>query len=380
VFCPGQAPPSIISCTNPSGGTGNLEIVWLKSSSSCAFPTTTAAQIAAGLDPHWKMIPGATSLTYNVPDTTKTQTCYLRCVRRAGCPSFIESNIISLTIDPNCGGGGGGTPNCANIGISTQPGKIIVTGVGGAPIASIQVFNAAWQTVHNCFGNCSSPTANIPVPAGTYYVYVKYYSASYQFICEKQQTVNVVSALQGSQDESLHFGAIKHEAHTELIWSHSGGFHVSEYILERSLDGVDFEVIGGKASLGGNSQELYEDFDFEPATGDNHYRLKMVDLDGSVHYSEVKLINYPRIIDYALFPNPANGFVKANLETVMGATDVSITIFNNLGLEMRRFHLDEVYSKYYQMDIRDLHEGYYIVWLNVPGKRPIAKTLMVGKI
>jgi hypothetical protein len=32
------------------------------------------------------------------------------------------------------------------------------------------------------------------------------------------------------------------------------------------------------------------------------------------------------------------------------------------------------------MDIRDMHEGHYTVWLNVPGKRPIAKKLIVGKL
>ena len=112
----------------------------------------------------------------------------------------------------------------------------------------------------------------------------------------------------------------------------------------------------------------------------NYYRLKMVDIDGSVLYSKVELINFPILVDYTLFPNPANGFVKANLESVIGAEHVTITIFNNLGLEIKQFQLDEVWSKYYQMDIRDIHEGHYIVWLNVPGKRPIAKQLVVGKI
>ena len=32
------------------------------------------------------------------------------------------------------------------------------------------------------------------------------------------------------------------------------------------------------------------------------------------------------------------------------------------------------------MDIRELKEGHYIIWVNVPGHKPIAKQLVVGKI
>ncbi len=380
VYCPGQTPPTIISCVNPSGGTGNLEIVWLRSNTSCTFPTSTAAQIAAGLDPHWKMIPGASSLSYTVPDTVKTQTCYLRCVRRAGCPNFIESNIISLTIDPNCVPGGGGTPNCANITITPGAGKITVSGLGGAPVSSLQVFNATWSaTLFTCFGNCS-PTQQVTLPAGTYQVLAKYYNSSWQPICEKLVTVNVTNALGSSdQSESFQFVAEKQEEHTSLYWLHNGGFHVEEYILERSADGFSFEQIVKQASQGGQKQAFYEDFDLEPLKGDNYYRVKMVNTDGSIAYSDVQMVNFPDVVDFVLFPNPANGFVKANLEMVIGAEEVTITVFNSFGTELKRFNLDEVYSKYYQMDVRDLHEGHYIVWINVPGKRPIAKTLVIGR-
>jgi hypothetical protein len=377
--CPTQGPaPMIGNCVSPTGGTGNLQVIWLKSTTSCNYPTTTITQIEQGLDPHWSIIPGATGLTFS-PGNVTQQTCYLRCARRAGCPVYVESNIISLNIAPNCGGGGG-TPNCANISISTQPGKIVVGGVNGAPVTQIQVFNTAWQPLHNCFGNCQSPTAMISVSAGTYYVLVKYFSANYQLICEKSQTVNVPTSLGAYHGETFQFEAVKQEEHTELYWVHNGGFHIVEYVLERSLDGIGFEAIYNVPSEGGSRHELYRGYDLEPVAGDNHYRLRMLDTDGTYHYSEIKTVNFPDLPDYVLFPNPANDFVKANLETVVGHENVTITIFNNLGLEVKRFELPEVWSKYYQMDIRDLREGHYIVWLNVPGRRPQARQLMVGKL
>ena len=378
-YCPATGPaPAIGNCISPTGGSGNLETVWLKSTTSCTFPTTTAAQIAAGLDPHWSMIPGASGLTYS-PGTVTQSTCYLRCSRRVGCSVFIESNIISLTIAPNCGGSG--TADCNNISISTSIGNIVVNGIiGGNYVTSVQISNSNWQEVYNCFGNCTAPTATIPSPPGTYYVKVKYFTAAnYEPICEKNQTVTVASALEGSQEAGFQFTAIKHEAHTELLWSYAGELNIAEYILEKSVDGVDFEQISNRAAEGGNRTALFEDYDLEPATGNNFYRVKMVDVNGAFLYSEVKVINFPVVADYTLFPNPANGFVKINLEKVIGFEDVSITLFNSLGLEMKRIHIDEVYGTY-QVDIRDLHEGHYIVWVNVPGKRPVAQKLMVGRL
>ncbi len=377
--CPNQgAAPTIGTCTAPSGGTGNLEVIWLKSTTSCTAPTTTITQIQAGQDPHWTIISGATGLSYS-PGTVTQQTCYLRCARRTGCPNYVESNILSLSISSNCGGTGGGTPDCANIGITAQPGQISVTGLDGAPVTSVQVFSSAWQPEHNCFANCASPSATYAVPAGAHYVFVKYYTAGYQLICEKTETINVVAAAL-SQGESFQFGAVKQEEHTELFWSHNGGFHVARYVLERSSDGLDFEQISEKGSEGGHGQTLYEDFDLEPMTGDNYYRVMMVNSDGTTTYSEVQKVNFAEVMDFDIFPNPANSFVKVNLEKVIGKQDVTITVFNNLGLEVKRFQVDEVFGKYFQMDIRDMQEGYYIMWLNVPGKRPVAKKLVIGKV
>ncbi|MBK9017473.1 MAG: hypothetical protein IPM82_27400 [Saprospiraceae bacterium] len=178
------AAPSITDCVTPSGGSGVLESIWLKSTTSCSYPTTSAAQVMAGLDPHWSIIPGQTGLTLS-PGVVSANTCYLRCTRRVGCGTFLESNIISLTTD--CGGG----PDCVNgISITADNGTITISGLDGAPISSVNIFNAGWGQAYACFANCGA-TQTVNVAAGTYYVFAKYYTASYSLICEKQLTVTV---------------------------------------------------------------------------------------------------------------------------------------------------------------------------------------------
>jgi hypothetical protein len=312
------------------------------------------------------------STTYTFEFTPHTAT---------GSGSVKAWDIDEIAVMGCCGStNNGGTPNCANISITPGAGKVTVSGLNGASVTSLQVFNSTWTaTLFTCFGNCSA-TQTVTLPAGSYQVLAKYYNSSWQPICEKSQLVNVVSALQGDQNEYLNFVAQKEEDFTSLLWTHNGSFAVEEYIVERSDNGNGFAPLNALASKGGQSQELYEDFDLEPVTGDNYYRLKMIYTDGSIGYSDVQKVTFVDLTDYVLFPNPANGFVKASLENVIGAEDVNITIFNSLGVEIKRFQLDEVYSKFYQMDIRDLHEGQYIVWFNVPGKRPVAKLLVVGRI
>ena len=169
--------------------------------------------------------------------------------------------------------------------------------------------------------------------------------------------------------------------HAEIIWMHNQGEAVESYIIERSLNGIHFvETIADHASKGGITSEVYHAYDFEPAKGDNYYRVKMMLVGGNEEYSNILKINYTDLIDFTVFPNPANQFTHLNLESVVGKEEVKITLFNNLGVTVQQVDLDEVYSKYYQLDTRDLKEGHYTIWLSMPDHKPIAKQLVIGRI
>ncbi|MBK8556394.1 MAG: SprB repeat-containing protein [Lewinellaceae bacterium] len=85
-------PAPFTNIASPSGGSGTLEIIWIKSTTNCPPASFNGAQ--------WSVIPGATGLTYNSGPITET-TCFRRCARRAGCESYdAESNIITVTVNP----------------------------------------------------------------------------------------------------------------------------------------------------------------------------------------------------------------------------------------------------------------------------------------
>ncbi|MEZ4933725.1 MAG: SdrD B-like domain-containing protein [Saprospiraceae bacterium] len=175
--------PLIQDCFSPIGGSGNLEVVWLKSTTSCLPPTTTFANIQN--DPHWVVIPNVNSLDYQ-PGQLSESTCFLRCSRRENCDMFIESNIVRIEVNCDL------DVDCDVLTITTKVGQVIVDGLDQAPLASVQVFSPDYNTTYfTCPGNCDLPTQVIDLADGDYLVYVKFYDSSFNLICEKYGTYTV---------------------------------------------------------------------------------------------------------------------------------------------------------------------------------------------
>ena len=377
---PAGVGPFIRDCVTPSGGSGAFEIIWIRNPVNCDPIGVTVEQLIN--DPSsspWEIVPGATGLDLDLSnEIIATTTCYQRCTRRAGCEQYLgETDAIQVFVNPDCPPSG--LPDCNNISITTGNSLITISGLSGAPVSSVQIFTGNYSgTVFSCYDDCGGNTINVPVTPGTYQVKVNYANESYIGICEVNQTVFVNNNLLTANN--FNFDVIKHEEHAELLWLHNQGELVTDYVIEHSVDGLNFEALNEYASKGGVNYELYKGFDMAPAIGDNFYRVKLNFQDGTVAYSEVKFIKYADLIHLVLFPNPADDFVKVNLEDVIGTKDVKITIFNNLGLTMKTFDIEEVSGRFYQMDIRELREGHYVVWVHIPGRRPIAKQLVVGKL
>ena len=83
-----------------------------------------------------------------------------------------------------------------------------------------------------------------------------------------------------------------------LGWKAGVESGLSRYEVESSVDGTVFGGIGivaaggvGGASSGGTATGVYQFFQANPVTGNNYYRLKMVNVDGTFTYSNVVEVN-----------------------------------------------------------------------------------------
>ncbi|NEN24431.1 hypothetical protein G3O08_13045, partial [Cryomorpha ignava] len=90
---PIEGPIVIGSAEDPSGGIGDLEIVWMVSD-------TLVINVVG--NPYWSLVPGETGLTLTIPGPITENTYFIRCARRAGCDNFYtgESNTVSFVINP----------------------------------------------------------------------------------------------------------------------------------------------------------------------------------------------------------------------------------------------------------------------------------------
>jgi len=124
------------------------------------------------------------------------------------------------------------------------------------------------------------------------------------------------------------------------------------FVVERSLDSINFEEVG-RLQGAGNSEVLryYAVTDRFPHEGISYYRLKQVDYDEKTTYFDIKLVDYkdnstPKN-SLTVFPNPVKGHSKFSIgfEGFEG---------NTVQLKIRNMNGFEIYSA--EIDISQEHE------------------------
>ncbi len=268
-----------------------------------------------------------------------------------------------------------GDPNCADISIATDAGNIVVSGLDGAPISSLQIFNSVYQTEFSCFADCSA-TESIPVSAGVYYVYAKYYTAQYQLICEVVETIDV-SANLVAVNSNMDFQAKQGPLVANLHWSVSQDVNVSHYEVETSADGVHFENLSTVLAEQSETPELYRLEDDSPEFGVNYYRVQTVYFDGNKATSKTRRLNFDVDFgDILIFPNPATETVKLSVKDFAGQAG-KVVIYDLLGKPVYQQDFLSLPSIPMDINLTDYRSGVYHITVAVDGYRLITKKLVV---
>jgi hypothetical protein len=97
-----------------------------------------------------------------------------------------------------------------------------------------------------------------------------------------------------------------------LFWATVTEKNFDKFILERSSDGLSYAAIGTVPGAGYESKIRldYSLIDKTPVAGNNYYRLKSIDRDGTFDYSDVIVLAVAQRKDpkdVSIFPNPSNG-------------------------------------------------------------------------
>jgi hypothetical protein len=107
-----------------------------------------------------------------------------------------------------------------------------------------------------------------------------------------------------------------------LNWATAKEDNFKYFEIQRSADAVSFEVIGKIDGAGNSNQTIkYAFTDYNPIKGQNYYRLKAIDIDGTYEYFSIIAVqaNFKPELDFTVSPNPFNGqYFKLNISNENG--------------------------------------------------------------
>jgi hypothetical protein len=144
---------------------------------------------------------------------------------------------------------------------------------------------------------------------------------------------------------------------TKLLWNVGEEINVNKYVVEKSLNGSDFTVVG---SVDATGKDIYSLEDNQTMKETRYYRVKNVDIDGSSKYTPVVRVtgNGKTTGQIQLYPVPANDHVYIQHEKA--PERVSIGIYSTEGKLIKQVQaIPNTYQTY--LNISDLRTGMYIV-------------------
>lgn len=130
----------------------------------------------------------------------------------------------------------------------------------------------------------------------------------------------------------LHFNGIylNETKSAELNWVSTSEINLSEYIIERSIDGLNWAIVGNVKAIGNSSINVHYHFSdlIQLENESIYYRLKMLDEDGKFDYSKIITLNNETDFQFKVFPNPnSGGIVETNVTTNIKITDLMGRLF-----------------------------------------------------
>lgn len=110
--------------------------------------------------------------------------------------------------------------------------------------------------------------------------------------------------------ELLSFDASPNGNEVNITWQTATESNNNYFLVEKTKDGKTFEKVANIKGAGNNFESRnYSAIDLHPYEGLSYYRLKQVDYDGSVYYSNLVKINYLKQKPFyvTIQPNPCGG-------------------------------------------------------------------------
>lgn len=162
-----------------------------------------------------------------------------------------------------------------------------------------------------------------------------------------------------------------------LKWRTSLETNNDFFVVERSSNGKLFTAVSGMISGQKNSSQMtdYTWTDTQPLANRNYYRLRQVDLDGTVNNSRIitHLVAGQKDL-ISIYPNPVADYFTVNIKNADSRADIQVNVVDQAGkifqTTMVKGDNNEVITS-----LSSLNAGLYIVKVRYNGENSVFKII-----
>ncbi len=157
------------------------------------------------------------------------------------------------------------------------------------------------------------------------------------------------------------FTAAPKGSQVALQWIVSEQINVASYEVEAGTDGRTFSNIASVLATNINQGATYNAIHTNPASGANYYRIKTIDKNGNISYSQIRLVTFSKGGVVTVYPNPASSSeVKLSLNEAMTGKAITVSIMSVEGKLIRTISIAKA-NQTEQIDISNLSSGSYVI-------------------
>ena len=160
------------------------------------------------------------------------------------------------------------------------------------------------------------------------------------------------------------FEGINEGSHNTINWITNSEINNDYFTIERSLNGLDWEVVGIVQGAGTTAEaHFYSLRDANPYLPVSYYRLTQTDYDGQLtksHIISVSANNTDALVS-GIFPNPSNGYASFTYNG-LNEGPLTVTLVNELGNVVKQYVFTDLQKGMLKsIATNDLSDGLYHV-------------------
>ncbi len=332
---PGNDPEPIIELTEPIGGAGEIQYLWMRSTVGGPFN-----------DRFWEPIPNSNTRDYD-PGPIYETTYFIRCTRRENCP-YLETNIVTVVVGNETVAEINGSPTVCE----DAPVTFFATDQGGPNSSYRWDFGdraipryATGKSATTTFNNFGISHITLTVTRGG---------------CTST-VIRRISVIRTCAGLALDADAVS-ESEVLVKWSVPEDGQYYAFSVEHSADGEDFQEIArvGSPIRVEDRIRYYEYMDKTPKTGRNYYRVKAVDNDQRETISDIaEAIIYADSRLMHFYPNPVNDRMTLEIFDSFN-DDVQLQVINTSGIILQTIQVPKGADRQ-EIDFSGLSSGTYFV-------------------